>query len=235
MGRTRVLRGCRPLRWLAGQRRPGMLRAAVAVLVVLASVTAATSCAGAAWPGQQAHLHLAAWTRLPGPGTSVLAGAADVVAGSLAQELFASAPVVVVASPGRPAELAAARWALRARAPLLLASAQAGGAVASVMMRAQVKALDPRAVLAVGWPGMCSRLRQPARPGQEVPVAARAARCRAGSGPGVETGAGAGAEATDRQRAHQRGQQRHQMAGWPSPRSTGCRRSSWCCTSSGCR
>ena len=148
---ARVLRGYRPLRWPPGQRRPGVLRAAAAVLVVLASVTAATSCAGAARPGQQSHVRLAARTRLPASETSVLAGAADVVARNLAQELFISAPVVIVASPDRSAELtAAARSALRAHAPLLLASARAGGPVVSAILRARIKALDPRAVLAVG-------------------------------------------------------------------------------------
>jgi hypothetical protein len=151
---ARVLRRCHPLRWLAGQRRPGMLRAAAAVAVVLASVTAATSCTGAGRPGQQSHVRLAARTRLPASQTSVLAGAADVVAGSLAQELFASAPVVIVANPDRPAELAAAaRSSLRAQAPLLLASARAGGPAVSAMLRAQIKALDPRAVLAAGVAG----------------------------------------------------------------------------------
>jgi hypothetical protein len=88
---------------------------------------------------------------LPASQTSVLAGAADVVTGSLAQELFVSAPVVIVASPDRPAELtAAARSALRAHAPLLLTPARADGAVVSAMLRARIKALDPRAVLAAG-------------------------------------------------------------------------------------
>ena len=83
----------------------------------------------------------------------MLAGPADMVAGNLAQQLFASAPVVIVARPDRPAELTAARWALRAHAPLLLASAQAGGATVSAMLRARIKALDPHVVLAAGMPG----------------------------------------------------------------------------------
>ena len=83
----------------------------------------------------------------------MLAGPADMVAGNLAQQLFASAPVVIVARPDRPAELTAARWALRAHAPLLLASAQAGGAAVSAMLRARIKALDPHVVLAAGMPG----------------------------------------------------------------------------------
>ena len=127
-----------------------MVRAAAAVLVALASVAAATSCGGAPGPASNP---TSAWPHGPAAWaqTSVLAGAADVVAGSLAHELFASAPVVIAASPDRPAELAAAaRSALRAHAPLLLASAGASGAVVSARLRAQIKALDPRAVLAVG-------------------------------------------------------------------------------------
>jgi hypothetical protein len=102
-----------------------MLCAAAAVLVALASVTAAAPCVGTARPGQQSHVRLAARTRLTGPETSVLADAADVVIGSHAHELFASSPVVIVASQDRHAELAAAaRSALRAHAPLLLARAR---------------------------------------------------------------------------------------------------------------
>jgi len=105
----------------------------------------------------------------------VLTGAADVIAGDMAHELFASAPVVVVASPSEPTDLAAAaRLAMRAHAPLLLTSARTSGAglggataahtaarivarrssgaaaVVSPVLRAQVRALDPHAVLAVG-------------------------------------------------------------------------------------
>ena len=130
-----------------------MLRTAAVVLVVLASATAAASCAGAPPPSQPPQVLLAARTRLPVPETSVLAGPADMVAGNLAQQLFASAPVVIVARPDRPAELTAARWALRAHAPLLLASAQAGGAAVSAMLRARIKALDPHVVLAAGMSG----------------------------------------------------------------------------------
>jgi hypothetical protein len=144
------------LRWrdACGRWAARALRAAVAVLVALASVAAAASCAGPPRPDHHADARLAAQTHRPASQTSVLAGPADVVAGSLAQDLFASAPVVIVASPGRPAELAAAtRWALRAHAPLLLASARPGGAVVSAVLRARIKALHPRAVLAVGVAG----------------------------------------------------------------------------------
>jgi len=159
------------LRLRTGGGRAGMPRGAAAVLplVVVAAVAAGTtSCAGAARHDQPAHVRLAARTRLPASATWVLAGAADVVAGGVAQGLFASAPVVVMASPDRSADLeVAARWALRAHAPLLLTSASTGGAVpgtaaaaarrpsgtaavVSAMLRAQIRALDPRTVLAVG-------------------------------------------------------------------------------------
>ncbi len=116
----------------------------------------------------------------------MLAGAANVVAGNLAEKLFTSAPVVVVAGPGRSAELAAARSAQRVHAPLLLASAwpgraEAGGAtgkavradqpgtgrssrpagVVTALLRAQIEALDPRAVLAVGMAGNMQAARLP--------------------------------------------------------------------------
>jgi len=133
-----------------------VLRVAGTVLVATASVTVGTSCTDAPRPVQPSHVRLAARTHLPASATSVLTGAASVVAGSLAERLFASAPVVVVAGPGRPAELAAARSAQRAHAPLLLASVRPGRPAAgevTALLRAQIKALDPRAVLAVGMAG----------------------------------------------------------------------------------
>ena len=69
----------------------------------------------------------------------MLAGAPDVVAEGVAKSLFVSSPVVVVASLGRPADLAiAARSALRSHAPLLLTPAPTGGA--APMLRAQISA-----------------------------------------------------------------------------------------------
>src|SRR5205085_10659681 len=111
------------------QGRRAALRGAGAVLAATAFVTV-TSCTDAPRPAQPSHARLAARTHLPAPATSVLAGAADVVAGSLAERLFASAPVVVVAGPGTSAELAAARSAQRAHAPPLLASGSPGRAEA---------------------------------------------------------------------------------------------------------
>lgn len=124
------------------------------MLTVLAVAAGTASCTGG---GQdpQAQGPLAAQTRLPTPVTSVLTGAAAVVAGETAERLFASAPVVVVASPSRPAYLAsAARSALHAHAPLLLTSPQTSET-------AQIKALDPRAVLAVGVAGSVLKAQLP--------------------------------------------------------------------------
>ena len=99
-----------------------------------------------------------------------------MIATDVAQSLFASAPVIVVAGSYPSAELTAARQALRVHAPLLLTSvrtsaAAPGGAVTmalrtdvrtasdnssgtaavvSAALRAQIRALSPRVVLAVG-------------------------------------------------------------------------------------
>jgi hypothetical protein len=146
----------------------GTVRAAGAVLAVLAAVVGGTtSCSGSApaQHGQQVHVLLAARTRMPGSETSVLAGTPDVVAEGAARTMYASAPVVVVTSPGRSAGVAAAAaTALRAHAPLLLTSASAHApaaahtaagseAMISAVLRAQVRALHPQAVLAVGVAG----------------------------------------------------------------------------------
>jgi hypothetical protein len=78
---------------------------------------------------------------------SVLAGPPDVIAVGMARALFSSAPVVVLADAGRPADVsAAAARAEWADAPLLLSA----GAAVSATTRAEIGALHPRAVLAVG-------------------------------------------------------------------------------------
>jgi hypothetical protein len=129
-------------------------------MVSTAVAAGATSCAGASGHHQYAHVWLAARIRLPASAVSVLAGAPDAVAAGVAQRLFVSAPVVIVASPDRPANVAAAvSQSLRAHAPLLLTSggassgSSAPGSVVSAILRAQIRALDPRAVLAVGVVG----------------------------------------------------------------------------------
>jgi len=145
----------------AGRDCVDMARAAGAVLVMSTAVAAgATSCAGAGGHDQYAHVRLAARIRLPASAVWVLAGSPDVVAADVAQRLFASAPVVIVAGPDRPADVAAAvSQSLRDHAPLLLTSAGTSpgstipGSVVSTVLRAQIRALDPRAVLAVGVVG----------------------------------------------------------------------------------
>ena len=152
------------LGWRADRGRAGLARAAAAVFVAAAVGLGTTACSSSAAPhGRESHVLLAARTRVPASAASVLAGAPDVVAEGMARRLFVSAPVVVVASADRPADLAAAaRSARRSYAPLMLTSVRAsdgapGGAttiaVVSAVLRAQVRALDPRAVLAVGVAG----------------------------------------------------------------------------------
>jgi hypothetical protein len=108
----------------------------------------------------------------------VLSGPPDMLAAAAALSFLASAPVVVLADPSSPGALAAAAAdAVRVHAPLLLTAAGrvAGGqvrttaacatsepgagrscattALVSRALRAQIHALEPRAVLAVGMAG----------------------------------------------------------------------------------
>jgi hypothetical protein len=146
----------------------------LALAVVAVGTTSCTAAAGhAARPDPPAPVRLAPRTHLPASTTSVLTGTPDVIAEGVAERLFASAPVIVVASPSPQADAAAARQAVRAHAPLLLtatrtsgsgsggvatmalrtatgAASSAGAAVVSTALRAQIRALDPHVVLAVG-------------------------------------------------------------------------------------
>jgi hypothetical protein len=172
-----VLHQCRVLSLRTDGGRVRTPRVAWRLLLLWAAVAlGATSCSGAAGPGQQTHSRTAALIHLPASATSVLAGPADLVAEGVAQALFAAAPVVVVANPQQPADVvSAAADSLRAHAPLLLTSAAAGaaagarttaavrsvtrvassgaGAEVSATVRAQIRILHPRAVLAVGVAG----------------------------------------------------------------------------------
>src|SRR5437868_12177492 len=136
-------------------------RSAALMLAVLAATaaTAVTACSTARQaPGTRTGtaVHLTARTR-PLPPAAVLTGTPEAVAAAAARRLFAAAPVVVVGSAAaRPAGLAAdAAQAARAHAPLLLTrvgqsdgdgDADAGAGA----LRAEVRALHPRAVLAAG-------------------------------------------------------------------------------------
>jgi hypothetical protein len=157
-----VLRGWRVLSLRTNGGRAGMPLVTGTVLALFAAVAVGTtSCTGAASHDPQLPPGpLAPRTRPPASGTSVLTGTPDVIAAAVAQRLFTSSPVVVVARPGPAVDLAAARQALLAHAPLLLTSAQAGGAasgpsprttaILTPMLRTQISALDPHVVLAVG-------------------------------------------------------------------------------------
>ncbi len=136
-----------------------------ALLLVLSAVLAgATACAGLSGSASTSG-PLAARTHPPASATSVLTGTApDVLAADMARQLFAASPVVVVANPQRPADLAvAASRARHAGAPLLLTAVQAatrpagttsaGPSATSAAMRVEIDDLHPRAVLAVGVTG----------------------------------------------------------------------------------
>jgi len=135
------------------------------MLALSAVGLAATSCAASAHAARKDPAVLVARTRPPASASSVLAGSPAVLAAGVAEQLFAAAPVVVVANALDPADLlAAAARAERVHAPLLLtspgaaapsASASAPSATASApsgsaAIQAAIRALHPRAVLAVG-------------------------------------------------------------------------------------
>jgi hypothetical protein len=136
-----------------------------ALLVVLSAVALGTMSHGAAGgTAQRASGQVVARTRVPASATSVLTGTPDAVAAGVARELFASAPVVVVADANRPADQAtAATLSEREHAPLLLAAAPGGAGPAgarqetagpvSAALRGEINALGARAVLAVGEAG----------------------------------------------------------------------------------
>jgi len=143
-------------------------RRAAGVTAALAAVMAVTTaCAGHGHGSPAASTRLAAVTRRPSVPVSVLAGPSDAVSAGVAARLFAAAPVVVLADPDGKADLsAAAASARRLHAPLLLTSPEAGGTVRTAAqsgaaeagpqvavgaaVRAEIDALGPRAVLAVG-------------------------------------------------------------------------------------
>src|SRR5215472_10917791 len=119
--------------------------------MTLTATIAVASCAGHAGAGHTS-VHLMAKTRPLALTTSVLAGGPDALAAGVAGKLLSSAPVVVVTGASSPAGLAAAASrAEKAHAPLLLGSPPHG--TGSADLRAEVRALHPRAVLAAGISG----------------------------------------------------------------------------------
>ena len=122
------------------------------VISVAALGTAWSVSAGAPAQPSRARGSLVARTHPPVPVTSVLAGTPQAIAAGVALDLFAFAPIVVTTSASQSADLASAiGQASRAHAPLLLTSAQAGtGAGSPAALHTEIRALHPRAVLAVG-------------------------------------------------------------------------------------
>jgi hypothetical protein len=183
-----VLLSCRVLTSRTGRGRAGKPLTAGAALALLAAVAIGTTGCTTDAPGDAyasrhdlpAPVRLAPHTHLPASTTSILTGTPDVIAADAAQSLFASAPVIVVASQSPQADAAAVGQALRVHAPLLLTAAPTSGpapaggtatmalrtalrtasdsssataAVVSAALRARIRALDPHVVLAVGIAG----------------------------------------------------------------------------------
>lgn len=122
-------------------------RAVGSVTILLIVVLGMTAC-GAAAGAPPAVTGLVAVARTPVPAATVLAGRPAVLTAEAAARLFRSAPVVVVASGrGHAAVAIAASLAQRAHAPLLLSSPRLPQVV-----RDEIRALHPRAILAVGLP-----------------------------------------------------------------------------------
>ncbi len=130
-------------------RRP--LRACASMLALSAIALGATACNLASPQGQAQAGPYAPLTRVPASKTFVLTGPPGAVAAHVAQQLFASAPVVVVANvASKAAVTAAAADAGRVHAPLFLSSGHSGARSLSSLARTEIKALRPKAVLAVG-------------------------------------------------------------------------------------
>ena len=143
---------------MLGRRSIGKWRLVAAVVVLSAAALGATSCAGAPRPAGPADPHLTARAAPLTPGVSVLTGAPDALAAGMARAVLSSAPVLVVADPSRAGVVsAAAAWASRAHAPLLLAA----GATVGAQTRAEIGSLHPRTVLAVGLSREALRARLP--------------------------------------------------------------------------
>ena len=134
-------------------------RGAIAALLALSAVTlASAACSPAGAQRVKSAGPLRARTRAPGAAVALLSGAPGTVAVKTARELFASAPVAIIADAGSGRSLAAAaRAAHRLRAPVLLAwpPARRGTHAShpvSTVLRTEIKQLKTGAVLDVGMP-----------------------------------------------------------------------------------
>jgi len=139
--------------------RPGRVRLpraggwTVVALVVIAAAVATAGLVTAATAGSAGGTASGVRTRQPSPVTTVLTGPPATVSARAAQLLLAFAPAVVVtaADAGDTQISAAAAVAQRADVPLLLApGAGAGAAGQAAALKAAIKALRPRAILALG-------------------------------------------------------------------------------------
>jgi hypothetical protein len=141
----------------ARARRRRSPRYAVAGALTCA-LTAA--CSGHSGGSQPRGISLTAITRPPQAATSILTGPPDVVAADAARQLFASAPVVVIADADRTADLTAgAARATHLHAPLLLLAPRSArpslpAIPRSVVaeLRGTMRAISAKAVLDVGVP-----------------------------------------------------------------------------------
>lgn len=174
--------------WKSSENR----RTVLLLMLVATTLGAAGLLAAAKSPSTAPDLSVRA--RAPRPTVTVLTGSPGAISATAARLLLRTAPGVVVADEASRADVtAAAAIAIRAHAPLLLApapssetadsgstaastggtrSAVAGGAAQQeAALRAEVRALDPRAVLAVG---MTSAALSAELPGVQVVTSAQA-------------------------------------------------------------
>jgi hypothetical protein len=120
----------------------------VALILAVASIAvAAVEITGSTGPA-------AVRTRQPASAASVLSGSPAAVSSGLMHLLLSSAPSAVVADSANAADVtAAAAVARRAHAPMLLMSSRGNAAAQRGAIQSAIKALDPRALLAVGVSG----------------------------------------------------------------------------------
>jgi hypothetical protein len=131
--------------------RDGIPRIAglIAVTLAVAAIAVTVAITGSAGP-----TGVAVRTRKLAAPASVLSGSPAGISSGLARLLLSSAPSAVVADAARTADVtAASAVARRAHAPLLLMSSTGNEAAQAGAIRSAIKALDPRALLAIGVSG----------------------------------------------------------------------------------
>jgi len=131
---------------VAVPRIAGLIALVLAVACI--AVGAAVAITGSRGPG------VAVRTRQPASPASVLSGSPAAVSSGLARLLLSSAPSAVVADAASAADVSAASAiARRVHAPMLLMSSRGNAAAQQGPIRSAMKALNPRALLAVGISG----------------------------------------------------------------------------------